>query len=73
MQNPTVKVLSTLTANRVEHLLMVGQACVFYGAAQFSRDADIAVVAESFVWPISATQSNEATNPTFSQTLGNLQ
>ena len=38
MQNPTVKVLSTLTANRVDHLLMGGQACVFYGAAQFSRD-----------------------------------
>jgi hypothetical protein len=47
MQNPTVKVLSTLIANRVEHLLMGGQACVFYGAAQFSRDADIAVFAES--------------------------
>jgi hypothetical protein len=46
MQNPTVKVLSTLTANRVEHLLMGGQACVFYGAAQFSRDADIAVLAD---------------------------
>jgi hypothetical protein len=47
MQNPTVKVLSTLTANQVEHLLMGGQACVFYGAAQFSRDADIAVLADS--------------------------
>jgi hypothetical protein len=47
MQNPTVKVLSTLTANRVAHLLMGGQACVFYGAAQFSRDADIAVLAET--------------------------
>jgi hypothetical protein len=43
MQNPTVKVLSTLTANRVEHLLMGGQACVFYGAAQFSRDPDISL------------------------------
>ncbi|MEX2140027.1 MAG: hypothetical protein WD894_12250 [Pirellulales bacterium] len=38
MQNPTVKALSTLTAHQVEHLLMGGQACVFYGAAQFSRD-----------------------------------
>jgi hypothetical protein len=47
MLNPTVKVLSTLTVNRVDHLLMGGQACVFYGAAQFSRDADIAVFAES--------------------------
>ena len=25
---------------------MGGQACVFYGAAQFSRDADIAVLAD---------------------------
>ena len=47
MQNPTVKVLSTLTANRVEHLLMGGQACVFYGAAHFSRDADIAIMSDS--------------------------
>jgi hypothetical protein len=47
MQNPTVKVLSMLTAHQVHHLLMGGQACVFYGAAQFSRDADIAVLAES--------------------------
>ena len=47
MQNPTVKVLSTLIAHQVKHLLMGGQACVFYGAAQFSRDADIAVLADS--------------------------
>jgi hypothetical protein len=46
MQNPTVKALSTLTAHRVQHLLMGGQACVFYGAAQFSRDADIAILHE---------------------------
>jgi hypothetical protein len=47
MQNPTVKALSTLTAHHVRHLLMGGQACVFYGAAQFSRDADIAVLSDS--------------------------
>jgi hypothetical protein len=32
---------------RVRALLMGGQACVFYGAAEFSRDTDIAVVADS--------------------------
>ena len=36
--NPILKVLSTLTTHRVRHLLMGGQACVLYGAAQFSRD-----------------------------------
>jgi hypothetical protein len=29
----------------VQHLLMGGQACILYGAAEFSRDADLAVVA----------------------------
>jgi len=46
MQNPILKVLSTLTVHRAEHLLMGGQACVLYGAAEFSRDTDIAVLAE---------------------------
>jgi len=32
---------------RVRALLMGGQACVFYGAAEFSRDTDIAVLADS--------------------------
>ena len=45
MQNQTLKALSTLTSHTVQHLLMGGQACVLYGAAQFSRDADIAVLA----------------------------
>jgi hypothetical protein len=31
----------------VQSLLMGGQACVLYGAAEFSRDADLAIVAES--------------------------
>ncbi len=29
------------------HLLMGGQACVFYGAAEFSRDCDIVTVADA--------------------------
>jgi hypothetical protein len=41
--NPILKVLSTLTTRQVRFLLMGGQACVLYGAAQFSRDTDIAV------------------------------
>ena len=44
--NPIHKVLSTLRSGKVKHLLMGGQACVFYGAAEFSRDTDIAVLAE---------------------------
>ena len=47
MQNQTLKALSTLTNHTVQHLLMGGQACVLYGAAQFSRDADIAILATS--------------------------
>ena len=43
--NPIHKVLSTLSSNGVRHLLMGGQACVFYGAAEFSRDCDIVIVA----------------------------
>lgn len=44
--NPIRKVLSTLADRQVRALLMGGQACVFYGAAEFSRDTDIAVLAE---------------------------
>jgi hypothetical protein len=34
-----------MRGNRVQCLLMGGQACVFYGAAEFSRDTDLAVLA----------------------------
>ena len=33
--------------HRVRALLMGGQACVFYGAAEFSRDTDLAIVADA--------------------------
>jgi hypothetical protein len=36
-----------MRARRVRALLMGGQACVFYGAAEFSRDTDFAVLAEA--------------------------
>jgi len=44
--NPIRKVLSTLRTFQVRHLLMGGQACVLYGGAEFSRDTDIALLAE---------------------------
>jgi hypothetical protein len=43
--NPIRKVLSSIRTHRVRALLMGGQACVFYGAAEFSRDTDFAILA----------------------------
>ncbi len=45
--NPILKVLSELNQSEVLYLLMGGQACVLYGAAEFSRDTDIAVLSEA--------------------------
>ncbi len=36
-----------MRAHRVRALLMGGQACVFYGAAEFSRDTDLAIAADA--------------------------
>lgn len=36
-----------MRAHRVRALLMGGQACVFYGAAEFSRDTDLVIVADA--------------------------
>ena len=47
MINPILKVLSALSSRNVRCLLIGGQACIFYGAAEFSRDTDIAVLASS--------------------------
>jgi hypothetical protein len=44
--NPIHKVLSTMAAHQVRVLLMGGQACVLYGAAEFSRDTDLLILAE---------------------------
>lgn len=43
--SPIGKVLSIFRKNRVRALLMGGQACILYGAAEFSRDVDVAVLA----------------------------
>ncbi len=45
--NPILKVLSSMRAHRVRALLMGGQACVFYGAAEFSRDTDFVILADA--------------------------
>jgi hypothetical protein len=45
--NPIRKVLSSMRAHRVRSLLMGGQACVLYGAAEFSRDTDFVVLADA--------------------------
>jgi hypothetical protein len=44
-QSPIPRVLSTFRERGVEALLMGGQACILYGAAEFSRDADFAILA----------------------------
>jgi hypothetical protein len=41
--SPIPRVLSTFRRRRVRALLMGGQACIIYGAAEFSRDVDLAV------------------------------
>ena len=44
--SPILKVLSSMRTNGVKCLLMGGQACVLYGGAEFSRDTDLAILAD---------------------------
>ena len=44
--SPILRALSTIRKHHVEYLLMGGQACVLYGAAEFSRDLDLAILSE---------------------------
>lgn len=46
-QNPILKVLSTFSKCRVRCLLIGGQACIVYGAAEFSRDSDFVVLCDA--------------------------
>ncbi len=43
---PIRQVLLTMRKHQVLALLMGGQACVFYGAAQFSKDIDFTILAD---------------------------
>ncbi len=45
------RVLSTIRTFDVRALLMGGQACVLYGAAEYSRDLDLAVLATPEAFP----------------------
>lgn len=45
--NPILKVLSTFKKHRVKSLLIGGQACIIYGAAEFSRDSDFAILCDN--------------------------
>jgi hypothetical protein len=46
-----LRVLSTIRQYDVRALLMGGQACVLYGAAEYSRDLDLAVLATPGAMP----------------------
>lgn len=41
--SPILRVLSSLLRNQVAFLMMGGQACILYGAAEFSRDLDVSL------------------------------
>ncbi len=45
--SPIHRVLSSIRASSVESLLIGGQACILYGAAEFSRDTDLAILANA--------------------------
>lgn len=45
--NRIQKVLSSIATHHVQALLMGGQACVLYGAAEFSLDTDLCILAEA--------------------------
>jgi hypothetical protein len=42
--SPIPKVLSIFLKHKVQALLIGGQACILYGAAEFSRDIDLAIL-----------------------------
>lgn len=45
-QNPILKVLFTFRKFGVKSLLIGGQACIIYGASEFSRDSDFVVLCD---------------------------
>lgn len=45
--NSIPRALSTLLKHKVKALLIGGQACILYGAAEFSRDIDLAIMVSS--------------------------
>lgn len=47
IRSPIHKVLLTFRKFNVRYLLMGGQACIFYGAAEFSRDIDFSIAIDT--------------------------
>jgi hypothetical protein len=45
-KNPVITVLFAFKKHRVKYLLMGGQACILYGAAEFTRDTDFCVLCD---------------------------
>jgi len=45
-RSPILRALSSIRKSGTKTLLMGGQACVFYGAAEFSRDLDRLILAD---------------------------
>jgi len=69
--NPIGKVLSIFRKHRVKALLMGGQACILYGAAEFSRDVDVAVLAsEKNIHQLRAALLELKAEPVFVPSLG---
>src|ERR1017187_3823969 len=46
-QSPILRALSSIQRSGARTLLMGGQACIFYGAAEFSRDLDLLILADA--------------------------
>ncbi len=47
IQSPILRALSVFLKHKVNALLIGGQACILYGAAEFSRDIDLVVAVSS--------------------------
>ncbi len=65
---PIRQVLFTIRKHQVRALLMGGQACVLYGAAQFSKDIDFVLLANDdnrhrLELALSELQANELPYP----------
>ena len=46
-RSPILKALSSIRKSGARTLLLGGQACVFYGAAEFSRDLDLLILSDA--------------------------
>ena len=46
-RSPILRALSSIRKSGARTLLMGGQACVFYGAAEFSRDLDLLILSDA--------------------------